>query len=137
MYQSFSLRTRRDSYFLTEFSRAEIDARLGDALFFYLRRSLAPVKIITDGLLELVKDYSYLELPPYPWQLNSARHFYRTTAVNELGVPERIVNALLGHQSTGVESLGLYSSYDRFDEAIFACEISRCIWNKLGLDYVR
>ncbi len=137
MYQSFSLETRRDSYVLTEFSRAEIDARLGDTLFFYLRRSLAPVKIITSGLLELVKDYSYLELPSYPWQLNSPRHLYRTTAVNELGVPERNVNALLGHQSAGVESLGLYSSYDRFNEAIFAREISRCIWNKLGLDYVR
>lgn len=136
-YQSFSLETRRAAYLLTEFTGAEIDARLGDNLFFYLRRSLAPVKITTRGLAELVKDYSYLELPRYLWRLNSPRHLYRTTAATELGVPERIINSLLGHQSSGAESLGLYSAYDRSEEAFYSREISRCISEKLNLTYAR
>lgn len=129
-YQSLSLSTRADSNLLTEFTSAEIDARLEDNLFFYLRRSLAPVKLTTPGLNELVKDFSYLECPPYSWRLNSPRHFYRTTAV-EIGVPEKVVNSLLGHQTAGSESLGLYSAYDRLKEAAFAREISDYILNKL------
>lgn len=135
-YQSFSLATRRDSYLLTEFTRSEIDARLGNSLFFYLRRSLSPVRLTTDGLSELVRNLSYLELPRYPWRLNSPRHFYRTTTM-EIDVPEKIVNSLLGHQTTGSESLGLFSAYDRLEEISCAGSISGYIWNKLNMNYVR
>jgi len=133
-YQIAAAQTRRHPKLLTEYKSAEINARIGDSFFFYLRRTLSPVKFSTRRLGELVRDHSYLEYEPFPWKLNAPRHLYRTTAC-ELQVPEKIINSLMGHQTMGMESLGLFSAEDRSNESIWGAKISAELSKILNLNY--
>lgn len=119
---------------LTEYSRADIDNKIGDAFFFFMRRTFSPVKLSTRILGEVLRENSYLDYLPFPWKLNAPRHLYRTTAT-KLEIPEKIINSLMGHQTTGAESLGLFSADNRADEYPYAAHISAEISQLLDLNY--
>jgi hypothetical protein len=64
---------------------------------------------------------------PFRWKLNAPRHLYRTVAVDELGVPDEHVDALLGHATSGREALGVTSLVDARVTASWAERVSRHI----------
>jgi integrase len=108
----------------------------GNSLFFFIighRRKLVPLS--TTWLRTVLRESSetHLGLPPFLGRMNSPRHFFSSTAVS-LGLPRRIVDVLMGHQTRGREVLGRYSLM-HFSEVLQAARhISGVIARQLDIE---
>jgi integrase len=110
-----------------------IQERLGESLFFYLRRTRIMSKLTTRGLSDLLRMQTFLEYEEFPWKLNAPRHFYRTVA-SDLRVPEKVINALMGHQTAGSELIGQFSAADYSELPGYAEIISQKILELLDCE---
>lgn len=133
-YQQFREQTLSNLEFNTRISRGKVNNLLGERLFFFLRNTFTPVSLSTRGLGQLLREESFLEFSPFDWKLNAPRHLYRTTS-QKIGVPEKVINALLGHQTVGYEALGLYSAQDRTEQRKYAEIISKEINHQLSITW--
>lgn len=110
-----------------------IRERIGQSVFYYFRKNYIPIALTTQSLYQLLKNNSYLEYELFPWKLNSPRHLYRTIA-NDMRVPEKIINRLMGHQTTGLEAIGQFSADDYNHAAQYVQKISEKICEALNYE---
>ena len=76
-----------------------------------------------------------LELDDFVWKTNAARHSFRSTAMR-LGVPGKIIDALMGHLTRGRETLGRFSMHDRADERRWAELLAAHIADELAIEFI-
>lgn len=110
-YIEFSAKSISNPELTSRLFQPAIRERIGQNVFYYFRKNYVPVALSTKSLYQLLNQGSYLEYEKFLWKLNSPRHLYRTTA-NEMRVPEKIINRLMGHQTTGLEAIGQFSADD-------------------------
>lgn len=107
--------------------------------FLFLCENGKYVKPLTSELLYncLCKAHAFLtpSLPEYPWETNSPRHLYATTALN-LGIRRPVIDALMGHSSRGREPLNRNSFLSAGEIKMAAKAVARKLAADLQIQFL-
>lgn len=112
----------------------DVAADRDGSLLFFISNSKYVHGITSGKLLDFLKNKTALAMPPYPWRLNAARHFFATTALL-LEVPRKLIDALLGHMTTGREPRNKNAKLLSSDELAAAETIVKVIQEKLDIKF--